>query len=160
MKHSKTKDTTISGLVNIHFALSNLTYYNENAFAAEESIIEDFAFEELINEEWNGGALSQKTTTLLKAFRKEWRQYKRDVSYSDDPVFMFLDQRWHLIVSKYLMPALDSMEHDFSAQNIEHLPFREHYDASARPSDKTVLEKGRILYDLLLENKIITKDYI
>lgn len=160
MKYPRAMDEIKLNLVYIHQCLIHISYFNRNSFAAEETMIEDFAFLELIDGKWGKEILLAITFKKLKVFRNQWIDYKRKFTYSDNVVFMFYDKNWREIVSKYLIPALEKMEEDFNRHGIEYNNFRAQYDPDSRPNDSDIISAANVLYNLLLKNKIIEKSYL
>lgn len=158
------KENNIQGeilnLKYIHTYLTWLSYFNKNSSNVEESIIEDFDFKGLLKRKWGTNILSENSFERLEEFRKKWLVYKESVNYAGDTVFMFFDQKWKHIVEEYLCPALDSLELDFSHNNIEYISYIKNADFDACPSSSEILERGETLYKLLLNNKIIKKRYM
>lgn len=144
----------------IHFYLGEISYYNNNFFSAEESVIEDWGFLELLKKEWGTDFLSDETFSLLQNFRKHWLVYKNEKFYSGDPVFMSIDVDWKDIVKEHLKPCLESMEIDLTKHQIEFLPIMKSYKPESFPPIEAILQRGHILHKLLIENKIITQDYL
>lgn len=141
-------------LNHLHFSLVNLTYYNSNSWAAEESLIEDWNFYGMLNKEWGTDIIADHTIDKLNKFRKKWIDYKNSVNYAGDTVFMFIDENWKHLVQKYLCPTLESMEADFDANHIEYNSYKKDYNPDARPSKQNILERGRTLYGLLLKHNV------
>ena len=153
-------DSTKNNLSYIHFHLGTISYYNKNFFAAEESLIEDWDFYGLLNKEWAVEILSNHTFELLTKFRQKWLGYKNEKYFDGDSVFMSIDPDWKNIVTEYLVPTLQSMESDFDKHEIEYVPILNSYNPDLLPPIEAILQRGSILHKLLLENKIITKNYI
>ena len=147
-------------LSQIHFCLVSLSYYNSNAWAAEESIIEDFEFKGLLKKEWGTDILSERSFKGLVEFREKWLAYKESVNYAGDTVFMFFDQKWKDIVKEYLCPALDSIELDFLNNHMDYISYKKNADFDAYPSISEILERGETLYKLLLNKNIVKKRYM
>lgn len=144
----------------IHFNLISLTYFNNNIYASEESLIEDYNFNGLIKNEWPVNVLSSESIELLKTFREAWLDYKREHSYSGDYVFLFIDKHWNNMIKEYLYPAIEKMELEMTSMNMDYIPYKTVCNSDNRPTDAQLLERVEQLYDLLLEKRIISKDYL
>lgn len=156
----KISDPIKYDLQHLHFYLSSISYYNNNIFGAEESLIEDCRFGELVRGEWDQEVLKSETLMLLKKFRTNWLQYKREKDYSENPLFVSIDPEWKRIVREDLIPALQAMELDMDQYQIEYAPILNNYKPDNFPPVEDILHAGSILYKSLLDNKIISKNYL
>jgi len=147
-------------LQNIHFSLSSLTYFNNNIFAAEETIIEDWNFIDLIHGKWKVNILSEYAIHKVFDFRKMWLEYKKKNVFGDDLTFTYFDPKWHALINDYLIPALDILELEMKDNQIDFISYLDYRDIDAHPNNEQLLERGRTLYNLLLTNKIIERRYI
>lgn len=144
----------------IHFNLISLTYFNNNIYASEETLIEDFNFNGLIKNEWLLNVLSSEAIELLKSFREAWLEYKREHSYSGDYVFVFMDDHWHKVIKNYLYPALEKMENEMASMKMDFIPYKTVCNNNVRPTDEQLLERAKKLYSMLIEHKIYSKNYM
>ncbi len=139
-------------LAQIYYTLSLLLDYNKTAYSvAEEDLIEDHYFYELLGEQWGNNFISKNTIDLLNNFVDKWKKYKEKYSYSSDEVFVYLDRNWYHILSTYLYPALVSMENDLIKHEIEFNCFSRTRN-NIYPNFEMILNRVSILYKKLKES--------
>ena len=108
--------------------------------------------------------LNEYTTTNTKnkfeEFRVHWLNYLRDNEYSEDGILIQFDLNWKLILKNKLIPALNELENDLLDKF--NIIAKAHYsfNISTHPSDEDIIERGRFLYKLLIENKILKRTYL
>ena len=157
---NENNDRITPNLSYIHFHLCSLSYYNNNNFAAEESLVEDHFYLQLLKREWGNDILRDETFSLLQKFRTSWMIYKMEKHYSENLLFVSIDPDWKNIIKYDLIPALLEMEKDLDKYQIEYGPIMKNYKPDNFPPVEDILRVGSILYKSLLDNKIITKNYI
>lgn len=158
---NNTKESASNILLEIHAELSQITSYTKYCYNLYDSdLYEVFQFESLVNKEWGMDIISHHSFELLVDYFSAWKQYRVDNLYGDDEVFVYSDINWHNLVKKLLIPLLISIEQDFDRNNIQYKSYTESYNPDSRPSDEDILERGRILYKLLLDGRLIHRKYL
>lgn len=142
----------------IHFYLLRLLQYEPRSFGIEESLIEDCDFLELIRGNWKENSVSMVSIQLLREFRKKWVEYKQENSYSIFSEFMFIDKKWESICKNYLIPAIESLEKDLTAMNIEFIPFKS--IPERKPTEEELLKLAKHISNLLIEKRILERHYM
>lgn len=158
--YPNTKESAMQYISYTHFSLMSLTYFNNNIYASEETLIEDYKFNELISNKWPVNVLSLKTIELLKRFRDVWLEYRKEHSYASDYLFVLFDADWKKILKENLFPSLDAMEAEMRIMNIDFTPYLDVCNIDFKPSDDEILERVEQLYRLLLDNNIISNTYM
>lgn len=158
-------------LYHIHHCLSiSTTYINTGNYAVcFQALYQDFYFKELINREWGNDLITNETAKLLRIYHNMWFEYVQNVPYAND-FFVFYDPNWHNLVRLYLIPALESMERDIDTSKIIYHnidgkdskieSYKAIYNPEARPSDEDIIWKVKIIYQLMIENKLIEKPFM
>ena len=98
---------------------------------------------------------------FLSMFYKEHVfEYRNNFSYSDDEIFIYLDFKWQEIISLYMIPAIISIEDDFTKHKLEYISYKNSYNPKSRPTDEEIVLRAKHLYKLLINNKIYKKHYL
>lgn len=122
--------------------------------------MEIFIFGELVDKKWGALILSNETFLRLKNFESRWRTFVHNKAYGQDGVFVYFDPEWRNIVLDYLIDSLKYMEGDFEEQSIQYIGVKTHFDPSAHPTTEEILNKGEVLYNILLQNGLQEKEWI
>lgn len=155
------KESAAGQLVEIYSELSLMISYSKYCYNLYDSdLFEVFHFDELVRQEWGVNILSKDSFNLLNNFYIAWKEYRISNLYGDDEIFIYSDNKWHQLVSDYLIPLLINFEVDFDSNNIQYKSYIQFYDPDARPSDEDILERGRTLYKLLIDHGIIKRKYL
>ena len=159
-------------LIHIYNTLLNCTTYvnTGNYSISFQSLFQDFYFMELLEKKWGKNIISDATISLLHIYFIRWKEYVENTSYGDT-MFVFYDDKYHDLISEYLLPAIDSMKLDLTLHNaceiavvenetLKIIDFNSFYNPGLRPQDHDVIWKIQMIYDVLLEKKLIQKPYM
>lgn len=150
-----------SQVVRIYDLLAKMSFYSQHCYNVYDSdLFEVLEFKSLIEQQWGKQILSLTTFVRLNQFYQSWQSYRDGASYRDDEIFVYLDENWLTIITTNLLPLLDSFEEDFDANGIEYISYKTNYSLDSKPTDSQIIERAKILYDLLLKNKIIKRHYM
>lgn len=158
---NENREEAIIKLKEVHHELSLLTTFGELHYNVYDSdLYEVNYFNALTKRKWGNKLLSENTFLKLAMFHENWKLYRLHNSYADDPFFVFLDYKWNKIVQVYLIPLLAEIENDFIRNDVGFITYTTIYDPEVKPTAKEIVERVRILYDLLIKHKIIERHYL
>ena len=144
-------------LPNVHFLLKTLINDFSDMSFLLESIYNEGQFEEMGNPLKEDPIRSIATALKLRLFHLEWQRYRKNVAYSDDKIFIQLDERWIKIINDYLKPALKSIEKDFDQFDVKYISYKQNVFNYRYPTNEELLSRANYLYELLLKHEIIDK---
>jgi hypothetical protein len=98
--------------------------------------------------------------SIFITFSKELKKYLNANPHSIDPVFVYIDPKWKLLVSTYLFPVLNEIEQILNEFGIEVFKSTKEYTIHSRPSDEEIVSRAAFLYDLLDRHKLVKRHYI
>lgn len=148
-------------LLSIYSILIKISSQEPMAYTtALDDLYMDYKFKALIEKKWGSNVLGDSSFEKLTQFEKKWLDYRRENTFGEDEIFVYLDPNWHQIRETYLWPSIDSLKRDFNKNIADSNLDRTTIENKRRPTDAEILERGKILYGMLIKNGIIDKSYI
>lgn len=142
----------------IHGHIGNLLTYSKSSF--EESIEELFLVQDFLYHFENIPEISLETKNSLSHLKDEVLSYFNINNFWGEPIFVFIDPKWKSICKNIIQPCLDKLEHDFSMNKINCLSYKQNFKPNLKPTDQEIVERAEYFYKLLIDNKIIKKQYL